>query len=226
MSSSDRVVNASDTNIGKCTKKLICYVYSPQYVKVCDILMKVRTRASIVHALIEAYGMTEHLDVFSPRPATINELTSFHSLDYVHYLKNLNEADEEDYGKYESNFEEYGLGYDCLPFRGVYTFAAFMSGGTLAAADALLDNLCNIAINWCGGWHHAKKDEASGYCFFNDCTLAILKLRRRFERVLYIDFDLHHGDGVEDAFCFTNKVMTVSFHHLHTGFFSRNREFE
>ena len=60
--------------------------------------------------------------------------------------------------------------------------------------------------------HHAKKSEASGFCYVNDIVLAILELLKSKERVLYIDIDIHHGDGVEEAFYSTNRVMTLSFH--------------
>jgi histone deacetylase 1/2 len=72
--------------------------------------------------------------------------------------------------------------------------------------------LCDIAINWAGGLHHAKKSEASGFCYVNDIVLGILELLRYYPRVLYIDIDVHHGDGVEEAFYTTDRVMTVSFH--------------
>lgn len=60
--------------------------------------------------------------------------------------------------------------------------------------------------------HHAKKSEAKGFCYTNDIVLAILELLKYHQRVLYIDIDVHHGDGVEEAFYMTNRVMTVSFH--------------
>lgn len=91
--------------------------------------------------------------------------------------------------------------------------------------------LADIVINWAGGLHHAKKSEASGFCYVNDCVLAILELLKQHQRVLYIDIDIHHGDGVEEAFYTTNRfvpnelskissfyyktcvrVMTCSFH--------------
>ncbi|KAB0342695.1 hypothetical protein FD754_019621, partial [Muntiacus muntjak] len=65
-------------------------------------------------------------------------------------------------------------------------------------------------------------DEASGFCYLNDAVLGILRLRRKFDRILYVDLDLHHGDGVEDAFSFTSKVMTVSLHKFSPGFFPGN----
>ena len=60
--------------------------------------------------------------------------------------------------------------------------------------------------------HHAKKQEASGFCYVNDIVLSILELLKYHNRVLYIDIDVHHGDGVEEAFYTTNRVFTVSFH--------------
>nr|XP_009918531.1 PREDICTED: histone deacetylase 8 isoform X3 [Haliaeetus albicilla] len=68
-------------------------------------------------------------------------------------------------------------------------------------------------------WTASARDEASGFCYLNDAVLGILRLRQKFDRVLYIDLDLHHGDGVEDAFSFTSKVMTVSLHKFSPGFF-------
>ena len=70
----------------------------------------------------------------------------------------------------------------------------------------------DVAVNWAGGLHHAKKSEASGFCYVNDIVLAILELLKHHQRVLYIDVDIHHGDGVEEAFYTTDRVMTVSFH--------------
>jgi len=70
----------------------------------------------------------------------------------------------------------------------------------------------DVAVNWAGGLHHAKKSEASGFCYVNDIVLAILELLKHHQRVLYIDIDIHHGDGVEEAFYTTDRVMTVSFH--------------
>ena len=77
----------------------------------------------------------------------------------------------------------------------------------------------DIAINWSGGLHHAKKQEASGFCYINDIVLSILELLKYHNRVLYIDIDVHHGDGVEEAFYTCNRVMTVSFHRYGETFF-------
>lgn len=82
----------------------------------------------------------------------------------------------------------------------------------LGAAQRISSGAADIAINWAGGLHHAKKREASGFCYINDIVLGILELLRTYTRVLYIDIDCHHGDGVEEAFYTTDRVMTCSFH--------------
>jgi len=77
----------------------------------------------------------------------------------------------------------------------------------LDAARRLNHKTCDIAINWAGGLHHAKKCEASGFCYINDLVLGILELLKYHARVLYIDIDVHHGDGVEEAFYFIDRFM-------------------
>jgi hypothetical protein len=79
------------------------------------------------------------------------------------------------------------------------------------AACRLNNQLCDIAINWAGGLHHAKKCEASGFCYINDLVLGILELLKCHPRVLYIDIDVHHGDGVEEAFYFTDRSASFLY---------------
>jgi len=101
---------------------------------------------------------------------------------------------------------------DCPVFDGLYDFCARYTGASLEAAEKLVTEQADIAINWSGGLHHAKKYEASGFCYVNDIVVAILELLKYHSRVLYIDIDIHHGDGVQEAFYLTDRVMTVSFH--------------
>lgn len=108
---------------------------------------------------------------------------------------------------------------DCPIFADMYDFCRMYAGGSLAAARKLCAGTTDIAINWSGGLHHAKKAEASGFCYVNDIVLAILEMLRCYPRVLYIDIDIHHGDGVEHAFYHSNRVMTVSFHKYTGDFF-------
>ncbi|XP_072732848.1 histone deacetylase 8 isoform X5 [Ciconia boyciana] len=191
------------------------YVYSPEYVALCDSLCKVPKRASMVHSLIEAYSLLDQMKIIKPKVASMEEMASFHTDAYLQHLQKVSEEGDDDHPE----SVEYGLGYDCPATEGIFEYAAAVGGATITAAQCLLDGKCKVAINWPGGWHHAKKDEASGFCYLNDAVLGILRLRQKFDRVLYIDLDLHHGDGVEDAFSFTSKVMTVSLHKFSPGFF-------
>ncbi|KAJ8530710.1 hypothetical protein K7X08_023591 [Anisodus acutangulus] len=108
--------------------------------------------------------------------------------------------------------KRFNVGEDCPVFDGLYSFCQTYAGGSVGGAVKLNHGHCDIAVNWAGGLHHAKKCEASGFCYVNDIVLAILELLKVHERVLYVDIDIHHGDGVEEAFYTTDRVMTVSFH--------------
>lgn len=101
---------------------------------------------------------------------------------------------------------------DCPVFEGLYNFGQISAGGSIDAAIKLNHGKSDICINWAGGLHHAKKSEASGFCYINDIVLGILELLKCHNRVLYVDIDVHHGDGVEEAFYTTNRVMTMSLH--------------
>ena len=108
--------------------------------------------------------------------------------------------------------ETYAIGADCPIFDGLYRYCSLYAGASLDAARKLTTGQSQIAINWSGGLHHAKKSTASGFCYINDIVIAILQLLLHHPRVLYIDIDVHHGDGVEQAFWSTDRVMTLSFH--------------
>ncbi|KAH7646440.1 histone deacetylase 1-like [Dermatophagoides farinae] len=114
--------------------------------------------------------------------------------------------------EYNKQMQRFNVGEDCPVFDGLYEFCQLSAGGSVAGAVKLNKQATDIAINWGGGLHHAKKSEASGFCYVNDIVLAILELLKYHQRVLYIDIDIHHGDGVEEAFYTTDRVMTASFH--------------
>jgi len=92
-------------------------------------------------------------------------------------------------------------------------------GGAALLSASLLANPDDLVIHWDGGRHHALNQSASGYCYIADIPLAIQALLDRFRKVLYVDLDVHHGDGVEYAFMHTDKVITLSFHVKENGFF-------
>lgn len=103
-------------------------------------------------------------------------------------------------------------GMDNPAYEGAFEFCSISAGGSISGAQRLSGGGTDVAINWAGGLHHAKKNGASGFCYINDIVLGILELLRTFPRVLYVDVDCHHGDGVEEAFYTTDRVLTCSLH--------------
>jgi len=168
-------------------------------------------RLRMTHNLLLSYGLYKRMEVYRPHPAHDKEMSQFHALDYVDFLKRVTPDNNKDF---LHQLQKFNLGQytDCPIFDGLYEFCQLYTGGSIDGAMRLNHGLCDIAINWSGGLHHAKKSEASGFCYINDIVLAILELLKYHARVLYIDIDIHHGDGVEEAFYTTDRVMTVSFH--------------
>jgi histone deacetylase 1/2 len=98
-----------------------------------------------------------------------------------------------------------GKHIDSPYFEGIFTFSQLSTGGSIDCAHLIMTDQTDIAINWAGGLHHAKKNEAAGFCYINDIVICILELLLVYPRVLYIDIDVHHGDGVEKAFYESNR---------------------
>eukprot|EP00602_Paraphysomonas_sp_CaronLab_P005539 CAMPEP_0185025422 /NCGR_PEP_ID=MMETSP1103-20130426/8384_1 /TAXON_ID=36769 /ORGANISM="Paraphysomonas bandaiensis, Strain Caron Lab Isolate" /LENGTH=484 /DNA_ID=CAMNT_0027558621 /DNA_START=171 /DNA_END=1625 /DNA_ORIENTATION=- len=168
-------------------------------------------RLRMTHQLLLAYGLYRKMEVYKPKPSTEQQMTRFHSEDYVDFLKKIS---PDNMKQYASSMQKYNIGEytDCPVFDGLFEFCQTYTGCSMDSAVKLNHGLTDIAVNWSGGLHHAKKMEASGFCYINDIVLAILELLKYHPRVLYIDIDVHHGDGVEEAFYTTDRVMTVSFH--------------
>lgn len=195
------------------TKKKVSYFYDPDvgsYYYGSGHPMKPQ-RIRMAHSLILSYNLYRQMDVYHPHIASINELTKFHDYDYVDFLSSIG---VENYLLFSNKLLKYniGEGNDCPLFDNLLEFQASCAGASIDAAIQLNHKTCDIAINWSGGLHHAKRSEASGFCYINDIVLAILELLKYHVRVLYIDIDIHHGDGVEEAFYLCHRVMTVSFH--------------
>ncbi len=143
-------------------------------------------------------------------PASVSTLCRFHNKDYVLALQ---AADRD--GKVSRNFRaRYGFGTMENPlFAGVFNRAATTVGGSILAARLSLEN--RVVFHPAGGTHHGQPGRASGFCYFNDPVYAVLTLLNAgTERVLYIDLDAHHGDGVEAAFEFDHRVHLLSIHEV------------
>ncbi len=116
--------------------------------------------------------------------------------------------------------EKYGLQHDCPLFPYLSMYVQVITGATLSLLQFTQREVPSIAINWDGGRHHALKEYASGFCYVNDIVLLIQSLRRKgWNKVTYVDFDLHHGDGVAKALQFSKNIQTISVHLYESGFF-------
>ena len=168
-------------------------------------------RLKLAHHLILAYELYPKMDCYHCHPATAGEMAAFHSDEYVQFLSKVTPDNLRQYSNVLQKFNA-GDTTDCPVFDGLFEFTQLYTGASLDGAVQLNQNQADICINWSGGLHHAKKGEASGFCYINDIVLAILELLKVHARVLYVDIDVHHGDGVEEAFYTTDRVMTLSLH--------------
>ncbi|KAJ7581068.1 hypothetical protein C8J56DRAFT_832969 [Mycena floridula] len=174
-------------------------------------------RLALTNALVMGYGLDKKIHkIYDVRPATQTELEMYHDHDYIEFLSRVSPRNQ---AQMKDMLISFNCGDDCPVFSEMWDFCKMYAGASLAAARKLCAQTTDIAINWSGGLHHAKRGEASGFCYVNDIVLAILELLRYHARVLYIDIDIHHGDGVEQAFYQSNRVMTLSIHKHVEGFF-------
>nr|P56521.1 RecName: Full=Probable histone deacetylase 19; AltName: Full=RPD3 homolog [Zea mays]AAC50038.1 putative histone deacetylase RPD3 [Zea mays] len=191
-------------------KRRVCYFYDPDvgnYYYGQGHPMKPH-RIRMTHSLLARYGLLNQMQVYRPNPARERELCRFHAEEYINFLRSVTPETQQDQIRLLKRFN---VGEECPVLDGLYSFCQTYAGASVGGA-VKFNHGHDIAINWSGGLHHAKKCEASGFCYVNDIVLAILELLKHHERVLYVDIDIHHGDGVEEAFYTTDRVMTVSFH--------------
>ncbi len=166
-------------------------------------------RLKLTYELIKACGLLTVPDprLVEPHIASVEDLLSWHTSEYINILKTTNS------GEYVSGAEAYGLGPGDNPvFAGMLDWSRLIAGASLKAADLVDSGEAEVAFNIAGGLHHAMAGHASGFCYINDPVLAIKSLVGRGRRVAYIDIDAHHGDGVQEAFYNTDKVLTISLH--------------
>ncbi|KAK9866799.1 hypothetical protein WJX84_009469 [Apatococcus fuscideae] len=198
-------------------KRKVAYFYDPElgnyYYGQAHPMKPHRIR--VAHNLILHYGLHNMMQVFQIRPASYTDFTSFHAEDYIDFLRNVNVHEE----GVTRQMKSFNCKEDCPVFDGIYQYCQLYAGGSMSGAVKINHGESDCVINWAGGLHHAKKGEASGFCYVNDIVMAILELLKYHARVLYVDIDIHHGDGVEEAFLTTERVMTVSFHKFGGNFF-------
>ncbi len=163
-------------------------------------------RLDLTMRLADSLGVlaSDRIEVLRPTPADEALLTLVHDPEY---LEAVRRAPSDPY-------VGHGLGTPDNPiFDGMYDAAALIAGGSVLAAQQVHSGRSQHAVNISGGLHHAMRNSASGFCVFNDAAIAIAwLLEQGYERIAYVDVDVHHGDGVQAAFYDDPRVLTVSVH--------------
>jgi acetoin utilization protein AcuC len=169
-------------------------------------------RLELAVSLIEACGLVSGpgLRVLPPRMATDDELLRVHAPEYVAAVKRLGSQPKVD----AREGRPWGLGTEDNPiFPGMHEATATVVGGTLRAAELVMSGEVTRAFNIAGGLHHGHRDHASGFCIYDDLAVAIAWMREAYDaRVMYVDYDAHHGDGVQALFYEDPQVLTFSIH--------------
>jgi acetoin utilization protein AcuC len=141
-----------------------------------------------------------------PRTATDEELERLHSASYIRTVRDFSEDPWH-------HVPAAGIGPgDCPPFANMHEASAAVAGGSIGAVDRILANDVDHAFNPGGGLHHAMAGRASGFCIYNDVALGAARARDAGHRVLYVDLDVHHGDGTQALFWDDPNVLTFSIH--------------
>ena len=165
-------------------------------------------RVSSCTDLIRAMSWLDPAVYLDAPMADIAQLQRFHTPDYLQALQ----AAERDLAVSEETRQRYRIGADSNPvYPEVFRRPATSAGGVMLATSLVADG----GVVHCpgGGTHHGRPDRASGFCYLNDPVLGILKWRDHgLDRIVYLDIDAHHGDGVQDAFHDDNSVLTISIH--------------
>ena len=196
------------------------FIYSDEFLTyhLSDSHPLQQRRLQMVYRLLEAYGAFSPkgpIDLLEPVAATEAEILTVHTPEYIRAVQRAGNG-----GKGEFLYG-YGIGPGDTPaFRGMYEAAALYAGGTVQAARLVLSGQYDIAFNVAGGLHHAHPSYASGFCTFNDLAMGIQEfLRNGMSRVVYVDIDVHHGDGVQACFYDDPRVLTFSIHEAYGRFY-------
>lgn len=151
-----------------------------------------------------------HVTEVPSRSATDEEILGAHDADFVEVVKGIDSG-----AVPPGSGLAYGLGTPDDPiFDNMHMASAAVCGASITAAEEVACGRALHAFNPAGGLHHARRAEASGFCIYDDPAVAIAKLLRIRPdwRVMYVDVDVHHGDGVQWIFYDEPRVLTVSLH--------------
>lgn len=147
------------------------------------------------------------IEILDPGLATEEDLLRVHSTDFLEMVRAMSLHPNLDEEKDNMGFSR----HDTPPFEGMWEASLAYCGGAKRAAETVRDG-APLAINISGGLHHAKRSRANGFCILSDPALAIVILKEKYQRVAYVDIDLHHGDGPQSIFYSDPSVLTLSIH--------------
>lgn len=169
-------------------------------------------RLALTIDLLEAQGALNEKQLVTPSVADERMLALIHQYDYIEAVRRLSEGIPSPVWTRQA--PRYGLSTGDTPyFPGMHEAASAIVGGSSLAAELVMSGQAEHAYHMAGGLHHAFPDHASGFCIYNDAAIAIAQIREQHDaRVLYIDTDVHHGDGVQWAFYNDPEVCTYSIH--------------
>jgi acetoin utilization protein AcuC len=186
------------------TDRFLDYTWTPEHP------MK-PARLRFTMALARSLGLLEGVETLAPDPAGDADLLRIHT---AAYLDAVRHAEPPPAGAIVPDTPPYGLGSADNPvFSHMHEAASVIVGGTLAAAREIAAGRTRRAVSIGGGMHHAMAAAASGFCVYNDVAVAISwLLDHGFDRIAYVDVDVHHGDGVQRAFYDDPRVLTISIH--------------
>lgn len=150
--------------------------------------------------------------IIPPRMASDEELRYVHYPSYIEAVKALSKACPAQ--SWLDEAEKYGLNTEDTPFfEFMHEVTSMVVGGSLTAAEEVMSGKTDHALHLGGGLHHALDSKGAGFCVYNDASAAIAYIRKHYQaRVLYLDTDVHHGDGVQWSFYSDPNVCTVSIH--------------
>ena len=166
-------------------------------------------RLDLTARLADALGLLSRpgVQVSGAEAADDDELATVHDPDYVAAVRRVSDDPTlTDLAR--------GLGTEDDPvFAGMHEASARVARGSIECAEQVWTGEVVHGVNFCGGLHHAMPDRASGFCVYNDIALGIRRLLDLGARkVVYVDVDVHHGDGPQTIFWDDPRVLTISVH--------------
>ena len=152
--------------------------------------------------LVQAVGAERLLE---PVEASDEALARLHAQHYIDQVRSFSDHPWQPAAM--------GVGTGDVPaFHGMHEVSALIAGGSIGAVERILAGEVDHAFSPAGGLHHAMRTRAAGFCIYNDVALAVATARDAGHRVLYLDLDVHHGDGTQALFWDDPQVLTYSVH--------------